>query len=312
MKKPSYIKLYASGELDERIKALKKNLTECVLCPRCCKVNRVSGTSGFCKASPKVTIASYKKHMWEEPPISGTRGSGVIFFTHCTARCVFCQNFYFSQLNTGFELTEKELARIMLRIKKWGCHNINLVSPTQYLPHIISALKIAIQEGLDIPLLFNSGGYESVETLQLLDGIIDIYLPDMKYSNDTIAHKLSAFKDYVSSNRSAVSEMFRQVGILELDEDKTAQKGLIIRHLVLPGGMAGTKETLEFIAKNISKEAHISLMDQYFPEYNAWKYKEMNRAISKEEYKSAIDYFHECGLENGWIQEHMKKQERTD
>lgn len=305
MEKPIYLKLYTSGELDKRTALLKKNLTECTLCPRNCKVDRVSGKLGFCRASSKIRVAFYKKHFEEEPPISGRNSSGVIFFSNCTGRCVFCQNFYFSQQKTGFEITEEELARIMLRIKRWGCHNVNLVTSTQYLPQVLSALKIAIKDGFDIPLVFNSSGYESLETLKLLDGIIDIYLPDMKYSDDAIARELSGFENYVQINREAVSEMFRQVGILKLDNKGIAKRGLIIRHLILPGDSAGSGKILKFISENLSKEVHISLMDQYFPEYNAPRFNRINRAIFEEEYQSVISLFYEYGLENGWIQEHI-------
>jgi putative pyruvate formate lyase activating enzyme len=303
--KPGYLKLYLNGEFDNRIELLKKNLTECSLCPRGCKIDRSMGHVGFCKAPLKTTIAFYKRHSGEEPPISGKRGSGVIFFTHCTANCVFCQNFYFSQKKTGFIITDEELARVMLRIKKWGCHNINLVTPTQYLPQIISALKIAIKDGLDIPLVFNSSGYESLTTLKLLDGIVDIYLPDMKYSDDSVAKKLSNFENYVKFNREAIIEMYKQVGTLELDRRGIAKSGLIIRHLILPDNMAGTEEILKFISGGISKNVHISLMDQYSPDYKASKFSRINKSISKREYDKAIGLFNEYGLQNGWIQEHL-------
>ncbi len=305
MEKPDYLKLYASGELDKRIALLKKNLTECTLCPRNCKVNRAMGRLGFCRASSKIRVAFYKRHFGEEPPISGENGSGVIFFSNCTGRCAFCQNFYFSQRKTGFEIREEDLAKLMLRIKRWGCHNINLVTPTQYLPQIISALKLAIESGFDIPIVFNSSGYESLNTLKLLDKIVDIYLPDMKYSNDVIAKELSGFENYVEINRDAVFEMFRQVGTLQLHNKGIAKRGLIIRHLILPDEMAGTRETLKFISKNLSREVHVSLMDQYFPEYKAQEFTKINRGITNDEYQNAINLFYEYGLKNGWMQEHI-------
>ncbi|MBM3253341.1 MAG: radical SAM protein [Candidatus Omnitrophica bacterium] len=311
MDKPGYLALYLNGELNKRIELLKKNLSKCILCPRNCKVNRMNGELGFCRASSKITIAFYKRHFGEEPPISGEQGSGVIFFSNCTGRCVFCQNFYFSQRKTGFEITEEMLAKLMLRIKRWGCHNINLVTPTQYLPQIISALKMAIENGFDIPLVFNSSGYESLEVLKLLEGIIDIYLPDMKYSNDVIAKELSNFTGYVKANRGTVLEMFRQVGILQLNKKGVARKGLIIRHLILPDDMAGTEKTLKFISKNLSKEVHVSLMDQYFPEHAASKFNRINRTITQEEYQNAIRLFYECGLQNGWIQEHIINNDKA-
>ncbi len=298
--KPHFLKLYSSGELNKRIGLLTKNLSKCSLCPRNCKVGRNSKL-GFCRADTSIHIAFYKRHFGEEPPISAKNGSGVIFFTNCTARCVYCQNYYFSQKKTGYKVSPKDLAHIMLRFKEWGCHNVNLVSSTQYLPQIVSSLKIAIEGGFDLPLVLNSSGYESLETLKLLDGIIDIYLPDMKYSDKQTAKELSSFKDYVGFNRTAISEMFRQVGSLELDENHVAKRGMIVRHLILPNNKAGTRETLQFISRNLSRDVHVSLMDQYFPDYKAIKFTQINRRVHTKEYQDAIKLFCEFDLQNGWM-----------
>ncbi|MHC1696589.1 MAG: radical SAM protein [Geobacteraceae bacterium] len=298
-----YHDLFHSGELRERVRAAYARLRSCDLCPHRCRVDRLSGETGFCRAGLKPMIASATLHRGEEPPISGNRGSGTIFFSWCTLRCRFCQNFPISQLGNGEELRTSALAERMLKLQRSGAHNINLVTPGHYLPQILAALWLAIPQGFRLPLVWNSNGYETVEALTLLDGIVDIYLPDMKYSDEEPAVRFSSAPGYRDINRAAVREMFRQVGQLQLDEEGIARRGLIIRHLVLPEGAAGSRETLRWIAETLGTETHLALMNQYFPAYEAEKIPGLQRKISDEEYAEAVEALHDYGLENGWVQE---------
>lgn len=298
-----YHDLFQSGELRERVRTAYARLRSCDLCPHRCRVDRLSGKTGFCRASLKPQIASATLHRGEEPPISGNRGSGTIFFSWCTLRCRFCQNFPISQLGNGEELSTSVLAERMLKLQRNGAHNINLVTPGHYLPQILAALLLAIPRGFRLPLVWNSNGYETVDTLTLLDGIVDIYLPDMKYADKEPAVRFSAAPGYRDINRPAVREMFRQVGQLLLDEAGIARRGLIIRHLVLPEGAAGSRETLRWIAETLGEETHLALMNQYFPAYQAEKTPGLQRKISDEEYEEAVKALHDYGLENGWVQE---------
>ncbi len=305
---PSYLELHRSGELRERIKLAYSMLRECRLCPRECGVDRLRGERGFCRAGAEPTVASWNVHPWEEPPISGTRGSGTIFFSGCTGRCIFCQNYPISQLGVGNTVSIRRLAEMMLELQDRGCHNINLVTPTHFVPQILAALSIAIERGLRLPLVYNTSGYERVETLRLLEGVVDIYLPDAKYADDETARWLSGFVRYVEANHAALKEMFRQVGDeLILDGEGVARRGLIIRHLVLPNGLAGTQEVLNWIAENLSPRVHISLMDQYFPAYKAVGHPILGRKITAEEYEEALRAFEDAGLERGWMQEHDER-----
>lgn len=249
-------------------------------------------------------VSAWNSHHGEEPPLSGTRGSGTIFFTGCTARCLFCQNYPISQLHRGDQVTVQRLAGMMLTLQQRGVHNINFVTPTHFVPHILAALLQAIPRGFSLPLVYNTSGYETVETLRLLDGIIDIYLPDAKYADDAIAWRLSSFKDYVSHNRAALSEMYRQVGPqLILSEDGIAQRGLMVRHLVLPGNLAGTRDTLTWLASTLSPRVYVSLMAQYFPAYKAVGDPVMGRRLTSEEYADAFAALEQLGFEDGWAQE---------
>ena len=299
-----YLKLFENGELQNRIEILKNNYNECILCPHKCRVNRNNGEKGICRTGPLPVIASYNCHFGEEPPISGTSGSGTIFFSGCSGRCVFCQNYPISQLGTGKALTEEQLSDIMLKLQNRGCNNINLVTPTHFLPSIIAAISVGASKGLYIPIVYNTGGYERAEIIKLLDGIIDIFLPDAKYGKNEIAKKLSGFTNYIDYNHSALIEMYKQVGNLQIN-DGIAEKGIIIRHLILPGNLGGTDIIMKFISENISKDIYISLMDQYFPAYKAFKHKILSRRITSEEYNNALEYFHGSGLYNGWIQNHI-------
>jgi putative pyruvate formate lyase activating enzyme len=298
-----YEALYQSGELLQRIREAYRRLSVCDLCPHDCGVNRIKGELGICGAGLKPKIASANVHTGEEPPISGTRGSGTIFFSGCSLKCRFCQNFPISQFGNGEEIITAELATRMLKLQRQGVHNINLVTPTHFLPQILAALWLAIPQGFRLPLVWNSSGYEKVEALRFLEGVVDIYLPDMKYSEESCSVELSAAPGYRDVNRLAVSEMLNQVGHLQLDADGIAQQGLIIRHLVLPGGRAGSRETLRWIADNLGTETHIALMNQYFPAHHAVSSTDLGRKIVEEEYEIAVESLEEFGLDNGWVQD---------
>ena len=298
-----YHDLYKSGELLLRIREAYARLRSCDLCPHCCGVNRLAGDSGFCRAGIKPKIASANLHRGEEPPISGTRGSGTIFFSHCTLQCLFCQNFPISQMGNGEEATTSELAAQWLKLQRLGAHNINFVTPGHYLPQILAALWLAIPQGFSLPLVWNSSGYETVEALRLLDGIVAVYLPDMKYAEQQPAVRYSAAPRYPEYNRLAVLEMFRQVGHLTVDNAGIAVKGLIIRHLVLPENNAGSLVTLRWIAENLGSETHIALMNQYFPAHQAFETPGIYRKITDEEYAEAVEALEDFGLENGWVQD---------
>ena len=264
-------------------------LEGCRLCPRQCGVNRPAGESGQCHITDQVVISSYGPHFGEESPLVGRHGSGTIFFTYCNLHCIFCQNYTISQLGEGFPVNSEELARMMLSLQAKGCHNINLVSPTHVVPYILDALEIAAGKGLHLPLVYNSGGYDSLETLELLDGIIDIYMPDMKYSDEKVAEELSDIKEYPSVNRAAVKEMHRQVGDLQIDEQGIARRGLLVRHMVLPDGLAGTQEVVRFLAREVSTNTYLNIMAQYHPCYKAFDIPQLARPVNKQEFNEAID-----------------------
>ncbi len=271
-------------------------LAECRLCPRRCQANRLSGESGECQITAQAMVSSYGPHFGEEAPLVGRHGSGTIFFTYCNLHCRFCQNYTISQLGEGNTVDPRELATMMLSLQAKGSHNINLVSPTHVVPYILEALGLAIADGLHLPLVYNSGGYDSVETLRLLDGIIDIYMPDMKYADEKTAEKLSGIKNYPEVNRAAVKEMYRQVGDLQLDETGIAQRGLLVRHLVLPNRLAGTKEVVRFLAEEVSTNTYLNIMDQYHPCYQASAIRPIARPITSDEFQEAIDLSHQQGL----------------
>jgi putative pyruvate formate lyase activating enzyme len=302
--KSRYHSLFASGELAERVRILSKQYECCELCPHRCKVNRVQGKKGRCKSGAYPVVASYNAHFGEEPPISGNSGSGTIFFSHCTGNCIFCQNYPISQLGTGTIVSDDHLAEMMLELQSRGCHNINVVTPTHFIPSMVSAICIAAERGLQLPIVYNSSGYERVEILRFLDGIIDVYLPDIKYADDSIALEISGFEHYSINNRSAICEMFRQVGNLRLYHG-IAQRGLIVRHLILPGDLAGTADSMMFLSREISHNVRVSLMDQYFPAFNSIHHEILGRRINEQEYNRAIESFYSSGLEKGWIQEHI-------
>lgn len=290
-------------ELKERAEQAIEISRHCALCPRRCGVNRPAGETGFCRTKLICRIAAALPHYGEEPPISGSKGAGTIFFSSCNLRCVYCQNYQISHLNQGFDITSEELAMKFLSLQNEGCHNLELVSPSHQIVGILKAIQIAVQEGFQLPIVYNTNGYEELETLKMLDGIVDIYLPDFKYFQDEMAEKYSSVSDYVENTKIAIKEMFRQVGYLKVNEDGIAIKGLIIRHLVLPQNISGTIKILKWIAEDLSPEVHISLMAQYYPIYKAKLYPEINRRITDIEYEMAIDFAEALGLNNVWIQD---------
>ncbi len=296
--------MISEAELQNRIEKAYQLLESCRVCPRECGVNRLKDDKiGFCRSGLNPVLSSVSPHHGEEPPLSGTRGSGTIFFTNCNLRCVYCQNYPISQLGNGIERTDGELACQMLWLQEQGCHNLNLVTPTHFVPQILKALGLARERGFTLPIVYNTSGYDSVETLRLLDGIVDIYLPDMRYSDEAVARKYSIAPHYPEINRAAVKEMYRQVGNLVLDDEGIAKRGLIIRHLVLPGALSGTEGVMKFLSEEISKNVYISLMSQYFPAYKANEIKELSRRITAKEYEEARGIMEKYGLENGWMQE---------
>ena len=272
-------------------------LEDCHLCPRHCGVDRLAGESGKCHVSNQALVSSYGPHFGEEAPLVGRHGSGTIFFTYCNLRCAFCQNYTISQLGEGSAVSKEGLAEMMLSLQAKGCHNINLVSPTHVLPYILEALEVAVGGGLHLPLVYNSGGYDSVETLRLLEGIVDIYMPDMKYSDDRIAEQLSGIKDYPRVNRAAVKEMHRQAGDLHIDKQGIAQRGLLVRHLVLPNGLAGTEDTITFLAQEVSPDTYLNVMAQYHPCHQAFDIPQLSRPVSSEEFRHAIELARQQGLD---------------
>jgi len=297
------ISAISETELQKRVEAAYKLLESCRVCPRECGVNRLKNDKiGFCRSGLNPVISSVSPHHGEEPPLSGTKGSGTIFLTNCNLRCAYCQNYPISQLGNGTERTPGELACQMIWLQEQGCHNLNLVTPTHFMPQILKAFSIARERGFTLPIVYNTNGYESLEALRLLDGIVDIYLPDMRYSVDAVARTYSVAPHYPEINRVAVKEMFRQVGNLVLDEDGIAKRGLIVRHLVLPNGLSGTEGVMKFLAEEISKDVYISLMSQYFPAYKTHELNELSRRITPDEYEEAYQIMQKYGLENGWIQ----------
>lgn len=292
---PAYLQL-DQKRFSERVRGALDLLRNCRVCPHQCGVNRLAGETGKCRTGRHAIVSSYGPHFGEEAPLVGTNGSGTIFFSNCNLKCIFCQNYTISQLGEGYTVTKEELARIMLSLQQRGCHNINLVSPTHVVPQILEAVEIAVNSGLTIPLVYNSGGYDSIQTLKLLEDIIDIYMPDMKYSDDGTAERLSGAKDYTSINRAAVKEMHRQVGDLQINERGIAVHGLLIRHLVLPHGLAGTKDVVRFIAREISPSSYVNIMSQYRPCYKAFEIPELSRRLSSQEFLEAVKQAQETGL----------------
>ena len=281
---------------------MNKELECCTICPHNCKINRTKNP-GRCKSTDKIKIALYSIHNFEEPCISGEKGSGTIFFSNCNMNCVFCQNYEISQFGRGKEITIEELANVMIKQQERNVQNINLVTPTSYALHIVEAIKIARKKGLEIPIVYNTNGYESVETLKLLEGYVDIYLPDLKYYYDDLAKKYSKVDNYFEIATKAIQEMYRQVGTPVLDENGVMKKGLMIRHLILPNEVQNSKKVLKWIKENIDSNVYVSIMAQYFPTYKAKEIPEIARKITKEEYEKVEYYLYGLDLENGYIHE---------
>lgn len=293
---PVYIQTYKQDLLSGKIERAMRMLEKCTLCPRNCRVNRIEGEKGTCEAGYLPKISSYSPHFGEEGPLVGFHGSGTIFLTHCSLGCIFCQNYSISHLGEGREVSFDRLSSMMIELYKLGCHNINFVSPTHFVPQILKALPRAIEMGLSVPLVYNTGGYDSVKTLRLLDGIIDIYMPDFKYTSSRVAEKYSHAPDYPEIVKLALKEMHRQVGDLVLNEKGIAQRGLLVRHLVLPQGLAGTREAMRFIASHISKNTYVNIMDQYYPCGEISHDSPLARRITKQEYEEATFTAKEEGI----------------
>lgn len=287
-------------DLKHKAEQLYERLRSCTICPNECNVHRELGEVGDCGTADDIYISGYGAHYGEEPPLVGTNGSGTIFFAGCSLKCEFCQNYDISQLKRGEKISVPELSSLMLDLQNKGCHNINLVTPTHYAPQIVEAVSDASEKGLELPIVYNSSGYDSIETLRLLENVIDIYMPDMKYSNEANALKYSDIQNYWEVVTSAVKEMHRQVGDLKISRRGIAQRGILIRHLVLPNNQAGSDEILRFIAEEVSQETYINIMDQYYPAYKAAKYPEINRRITNEEFHQVLNKAQKLGLYRGF------------
>lgn len=280
-----------------------KQLDKCEICPRKCKVNRNNNQIGWCKSTDRVKIGLYSTHNFEEPCISGDKGSGTVFFSNCTMNCIFCQNYEISQLGKGKEISIEELSNIFIMQQEKGVHNINLVTPTSYVYQIIEAIKIAKAKGLNIPIVYNTNGYENIETIKALNGYVDVYLPDLKYAEEKLAIEYSGAKNYFEVAINAIKEMIKQVGNIKLNEDGIIQKGVIIRHLVLPNHIENSKKVLLWIKQNLQNDIYVSIMAQYFPTYKAKENQKLNRKLTKKEWKQIEKYVEEIDIENGFIQE---------
>ena len=297
---PRYIELNEKGDLTKRIHSLNEILSECSLCPRRCGVNRIQAELGYCKAGSELMVSSVFPHFGEEAPLVGYRGSGTIFLAHCNLRCVFCQNYDISHLGRGEKTSPSQMASYMIRLQELGCHNINFVTPTHYVPQIMATLPEAIELGLRLPLVYNCSGYESLEVIKLLDGIIDIYMPDAKYTGEEPAKRFSNAPDYPYVLEEVLKEMYCQVGDLQMDENGIAERGLLIRHLVMPGNLAGTEDLMKFIAEDISRDSYVNVMQQYRPEHKSRDYPEISRRITYDEYLGAVKTARRFGLHRGF------------
>jgi putative pyruvate formate lyase activating enzyme len=285
---PSYINLFEKGELNKRVELLQEFIKECQLCPRQCHVNRLNGEVGYCGAGSDLMVSSAFPHFGEEPPLVGFNGSGTIFLTHCNLRCIFCQNYDISHLGRGDRITLSDMARAMVKLQEMGCHNINFVTPTHYASQILASLPKAIEWGLRLPIVYNCSGYESIEVIRLLEGVVDIYMPDVKFMDEKYSKRYSNAPDYPEVIKKVLKEMHRQVGDLTTNSKGVAERGLLIRHLVMPGGVASSEAVLKFIAEEISVHSYVNIMNQYRPEYRANEYSEISHPITHQEYLEAI------------------------
>ena len=285
--------------MERKLELLKK----CELCPHKCKIDRINGQTGICKSKDTVKIANFSLHKYEEPCISGKVGSGTVFFSNCNLKCVFCQNYEISQLGKGKEITIEKLADIFLELQKKKANNINLVSPTSYAVQIIEALKIAKKKGLRIPIIYNSNGYENIETIKMLNGYIDVYLPDLKYAENELANKYSKVENYFEIATNAIKEMYSQIGCVNFNKEGIIQKGIIVRHLILPNHIENSKKVLNWISENLPKDIFVSIMAQYFPIYKATDEIKLNRKLNNSEYARIIKYINKLNIKNGYIQD---------
>ncbi len=292
---PSYIRLYEIGELKKRVEKAVSMLSDCNVCPHNCKVNRLEEQKGFCKTGRNVYVASFFPHKGEEFPIRGYNGSGTIFFSYCNMGCVYCQNYDISQMGEGIEVTPEKLASIMIDLQKYGCHNINWVTPSHIVPQILESLYIAVKKGLKIPIVYNTSSYDSLESLKLLDGVVDIYLADLKYLSNIYGKKYSKVRNYSDVAKESIKEMYKQVGDLKVDENGIAYRGLLVRHLVLPNDISTTYRVLKFL-KSISPNIYVNVMSQYHPYFKAFDYPELSRMIDSEEYLKSLNYAEKLGL----------------
>jgi putative pyruvate formate lyase activating enzyme len=293
---PSYLKLHAQGLLQRRVDEALSRLTHCELCPRECGVDRTKGEKGFCRTGRYAVVSSYNPHFGEESPLVGTGGSGTIFFTHCNLLCVFCQNYEISHQGMGDEVGPQILGRMMVQLQNWGCHNVNFVTPSHVVPQILEALPVAIELGLRVPLVYNTGGYDKVETLRLLEDVFDIYMPDIKFMDPQVAERFCKAPDYPEVVREAVKEMHRQVGDLLLDERGITYRGLLVRHLVMPHGLAQTPQVMKYLADEISPNTYVNIMDQWRPCGEAHLHPDLSRRISRQEYEEALEAARSVGL----------------
>jgi putative pyruvate formate lyase activating enzyme len=307
LSEPGYVALYRSGELKRRAERLEARLASCDICPRECHVNRLENKRGFCHSGYLPIVSAVCAHHGEEPAISGSKGSGTVFFGNCNMRCVYCQNYQISQdskKQKSREMDFRKLAENMLYLQdELGCHNINFVSPSHFVPQLVRAVLDAVPLGLRVPLVYNSSGYDSVASLRELDSIISVYLPDLRYASDRWARKFSHARNYVTHARAAIKEMYRQAGDLVVGKDGVAQRGLIVRHLILPNGIAGSEESLTWLAREVSPTVTVSIMAQYYPSHKARDERLLSRTISQSEYEDVLSLLDEAGLENGWVQE---------
>ena len=307
MFEPGYIKLYRSGELERRAETLEARLGSCDICPRECRVNRLEGERGFCHSARLPIVPAVCAHHGEEPVISGSRGAGAVFFGNCNMRCIYCQNYQISQdwkRQQPEEMDYHTLAERMVYLQdELGCHNINFVSPSHFVPQLVRAVLEAVPMGLRLPLVYNTSSYDSIKSLEELDGIINIYLPDLRYASDKWARKFSQAPDYVSHARAAILEMYRQVGDVVLGEDGLAQKGVIVRHLILPNGLAGSGDSLTWLVSQLSTMVTVSIMSQYSPAHRALRTPSLSRTILPTEYSEVVELLDRLGLDNGWLQE---------
>lgn len=295
---PAYLALYRSGELQRRARAALERLADCHVCPRNCGVNRLANKTAACKSGRYALVGSHFAHFGEEDCLRGWNGSGTIFFSWCNLRCVFCQNFDVSQDGVGLEARPERLAQMMLELQEMGCHNINFVTPEHVVPQLLEALPLAVARGLRLPIVYNTSAYDSLDSLHLMEGIVDIYMPDFKFWDDRLSLRFLKARDYPEAARQAVREMQRQVGPLKLDENGLAKRGLLVRHLVMPGQIAGAESIMRFLAEEISADTYVNVMDQYYPagKVSAEKYTEINRRTTSREYKQAVDVARGAGL----------------